>query len=193
MAPVETPSAAVHDTTRTAEARTAGSTAETSTVPAVPASARAAEARAGESTAETPTAPAAPATAHVTYHTPLLSHPLVITPSPCKWGTVSAIYHTGDIRYHTPYTIPHPCDKFLNPKILSHGCGILCNLRYMILLTINYTTNTTLVRILFFSFFLFPHALIGVTRSPYFVARSFFVFSFFRGYFSRKLAHVSPR
>ena len=44
------------------------------------------------------------------YHTPHVYH------TPCRWGPAYAFYHTGDTRYHTPYTISHPCDNFVKSE-----------------------------------------------------------------------------
>ena len=53
---------------------------------------------------------------------PGLSH----TPwAPCELH----LYHPGYTRYHTPHRIPHLVIIFLNPKMLSQGCVILCQLR----------------------------------------------------------------
>ena len=42
----------------------------------------------------------------------------------------AALYHPGYTRYHTPHRIPHPVIIFLNLKMLSPGCVVLCQLRY---------------------------------------------------------------
>ena len=57
------------------------------------------------------------------YHTPwFITSPL----GPLR----TALYHPGYARFHPPHRIPHPVIIFLNPKILSLGCVILCQLRY---------------------------------------------------------------
>ena len=139
VAPAETPSAAVHDTTRmlrpaqqdllmrlpqhplclpphvrAAEARVAEPTAETPTAPAVLDTARAAEARTTPPATEKRATPSAPTTENpaAALRCGESSHGRVTSShcyhTPCRWGPVSALYHTGDIRYHTPYTITTP-------------------------------------------------------------------------------------
>ena len=50
---------------------------------------------------------------------------------------MSALYHTGDIKYHTPsYTIPHPCDKFLSSKMF------ITRVWYLMQPTVPYTAGT---------------------------------------------------
>ena len=57
------------------------------------------------------------------YHTPWF-----ITPSlgPLR----AALYHPRYTRYHTPHRIPRAVIIFLNPKMSSPGCVILCQSRY---------------------------------------------------------------
>ena len=58
------------------------------------------------------------------YHTPWFITPPL---GPLR----AAMYHPGYTRYHTPHRIPHPVITFWDLKILTPGCVILCQLRYL--------------------------------------------------------------
>ena len=49
-----------------------------------------------------------------------------------RYTVTDTRYHPY-IRNHTSHRIPHPVIIFLNPKMLSPGCVILCQLRYCII------------------------------------------------------------
>ena len=57
------------------------------------------------------------------YHTPWFITPPL---GPLR----AALYHPRYPRNHTPHRIPHPVMIFLNPKMLSRGCVILCQVWY---------------------------------------------------------------
>jgi len=58
------------------------------------------------------------------YHTPWFITPRRGPPRP-------ALYHRGNIKYHTPHMIPHPVIIFLSAPMYRWGCVFLCGLRYV--------------------------------------------------------------